>query len=91
MEWTNFNEFSRQKDVRIRKIDDKFYIICKEKNYECNEMGALILQQIGRDMDRIEFVNRVRKKYTLDDDINVDEDIDEYILFLIEEKLISEC
>ena len=91
MEWSNFNRFNRQKDVRIRKIDDEFYIICKNYNYKCNEMGALILQQIGRDMDRIEFGERFRKKYLLDDDVNIDEDIDEYVHFLMEEKLIFEC
>lgn len=86
----NFMELHRNTDVRLRKIDNIYYILSKNANYEVNETGAIILNHIGKDMTIDEFCTRLAKKCNFNDLDVIKKDVNSYIDFMLNEKIIEE-
>ncbi|WP_142967729.1 PqqD family protein [Enterococcus casseliflavus] len=77
-------------DIRIRKLGHNFYIIGNGKTYEINEMGAIILKYINKDMTVEILAHRISDKYHEEDVMKVIDDINEYISFLKSADIIEE-
>lgn len=86
----NFSQFKRVDGVRLRKIEEKLYIFYNEGYYEINEIGALVLQHISRDVKIGDFCDKVITKYQGVEKKQVEQDVLSFLEFLKNDKLIEE-
>ena len=85
----NLNELNRNEKLRIRKIDEKYYLLCGTNCFEVNDIGATIVNVIGKDMDIEVFCEKISHKYEFDNLEIIRKDAISFIEFLIQEGLVS--
>jgi len=88
MNVVNLNELDRNEDLNIRKLEDIYYFVIRGNAYEANEIGATIVNAVGRDMTIDELCSRIAKKYDNKDINQIKEDVNDYINYLLSEKII---
>lgn len=87
---TNLNKLNRNEDLNIRKLDEVYYFTIRGNAYESNEIGATIVNAVGRDMSIDELCIRIASKYAYNDINQIKSDIDSYIEFLLAEGILLE-
>ncbi|MCL2717464.1 MAG: PqqD family protein [Lachnospiraceae bacterium] len=88
MKVENLNELQRNKDFIIRKLDDVYYFMSGQDVFEANEIGATIVNAVGRDLSIDELCTRIAQKYSYDDLNQIRIDVDSYITFLLSEGVL---
>jgi len=85
------DQLKRNEGVTMRKLDSTYYFISKQGTYEVNEIGATIVNALGRDLSINELCRKISEKYSFDDLNQIRHDVNNYIEFLLSEGiLISE-
>jgi hypothetical protein len=84
----NLSQLSRCEDLAIRKIEDTFYLVSVQGTYESNEIGATIVNAVGRDMAIEDLCQRLAEKYLDGDLMQIESDVNDYIAFLLTEGLL---
>jgi len=85
----NLIELKTYENISLRKINDTYYVIRGVETYELNEIGAIIVNALGKDITVEELCNRILKKYNHDNIEQIKLDVNTYINFLINEKIIN--
>lgn len=85
----NMNEVARRESVRLRKIDNSYYIADTVKCYEANNLGAIVFKYIGQDIKIDELCNKVADKFNFHDLKVIKSDVLNYIEFLVKEGLVD--
>lgn len=85
----NMNQLSRINNSRIRKIEEHYYLINTGDCYQLNEIGALIVNAVGKDLPMARVYSRLSEMYGLDDIETIAKDVDDYINFLLKENVLK--
>ncbi|MCL2221913.1 MAG: PqqD family protein [Oscillospiraceae bacterium] len=80
----NMNQLSRKNDAQLRKLDETYYIIAKNSCFEANEIGATIMNAIGKDLHIDDVCSKLSSRYEYDDVEGIKSDVYSFIEFLIE-------
>lgn len=86
----NLNQYNRQNSLRIRKFGNEYFLLSYGKCYKVNEIGAIIVKYIGKDMTIENLSNSIANLY---EECNIDqiaEDIKNFINFLLNEELVNQ-
>lgn len=90
MKELNLNQYHRKDNLRIRKFNDEYYMLCSGKCYKINETGAVVIKYIGKDMPINTLSNRIMEIYNGCNIDEIIEDIKTFINFLFNEGLINQ-
>lgn len=85
----NLNEFVRNESLEIRKFGEQFYLTCSSACFEVNEVGAAIVNVIGKDLTLLELCEKISRKYDFDSIETIKDDVLSFINFLEENNLVS--
>lgn len=85
----NMNQLSRTNNSRIRKIEEHYYLINKGECYQLNEIGALIVNAVGKDLPMDRVYSRLSEIYGFDDLDTIAKDVNNYVRFLLKENLVK--
>jgi hypothetical protein len=83
------NELSRIGNTRIRRIEDAYYILSGRNCYEVNEIGAIIVNAVGKNLTMDEVCDKLASIYEFNDKDTINRDANEFIKFLLCEKIIE--
>ena len=83
----NLNELQRNNNLKIRKLANEFYLLSDSGSYVVNIIGAIIVNNIGKDIKMSDFILRLSEKFNYDDTEQINSDICEFIEFLCKEDL----
>lgn len=86
---SNLNQISRAAALRLRKIQDQFYLFDAQRCYAINITGAIIFNAVGNDMPVDELCKKLSEKFTNIDTINLSQDVENFIDFLLTEGLVE--
>ena len=84
----NLNEVSRHEDLVMRKLEENYYLMVGADVYEANEVGATIVNAIGRDLLVEELCVKISQKYDFNDIEQIRNDVSSYMDFLINKGLL---
>lgn len=84
----NMNIYTRDISTRLRKIEEKYYILNFNNVYQINEMGVIIMKYIGKDLNINELALKISDKYNFKDINKIVLDIKDFLEFLLDNKLI---
>lgn len=84
----NLEQFERHDGVRIRKFKSIYYLLTSEKNYQLNELGAVVLKYIGKNMEVVDLCNKISENYTEKNLKKINDDVRSFIDFLLSEGII---
>lgn len=85
---TNFKIYNRKSNLRVRKFNEEYYMLCSGKCYEINEIGAIIVKYLGQDIEVKELSNKINEVYSDTNPEIIEKDIEVFISFLYDEGLI---
>jgi hypothetical protein len=85
----NLNELKRNEKLAIRKVGDQFYLVCGRDCYEVNDIGAVIVNAIGKDMPISVLCEKLSIKYDFSDLEKIRQDVYSFIDFLVSEDLLK--
>ena len=83
MKVDNMNQLKRSDNTRIRKIELSYYLIKSGECYEINEIGALVVNAIGKVCERLS------KMYNYENLKVIECDVRKFIDYLIENKIVD--
>jgi len=89
MNINNLKQLSRCGDLVIRKLEDEFYLISSYGTYAANEIGATIVNAVGRDLSIDDLCLKLTEKYSDCDIDQIRSDVNTYISFLVSEGVLS--
>ena len=84
----NLKDLTRNESLMLRKLNDNYYLLVESEAYEANEIGASIVNAVGRDLSISELCMKIAKKYSYDDVEQIKADVENYINFLLGEGLL---
>jgi len=84
----NLNQVKKNDNLVIRKLNDNYFFTIGGDAYEANEIGAIIVNAIGKDLSIDNLCERLSKKYSFDDCEKIKADVYEYLRFLYTERLL---
>lgn len=84
----NMNIYTRDISTRLRRIEEKYYILNFNNVYQINEMGVIIMKYIGKDININELALKISDKYNFKDIDKIVLDIKDFLKFLLDNKLI---
>lgn len=86
---TNMNEIKKNEDLNIRKIGEQYYLIFKHDCYEVNIVGAIIVKNLGENINIDDFCNKISLKFDFKNFKQIKSDFFEFLFFLKENGLIN--
>ncbi len=86
---SNLNELVRNEKLSIRKVESQFYLLAGADCYKVNNTGVIITNAIGKDMTITELCKKLGAKFGYNDLVQIEQDVNNFIDFLIEEELVS--
>lgn len=89
MNVTNLNQIKRNPELRIRRVQDQYYIFDRHKCYAVNTTGATVVHALGKDYPIHEFLDRLSKKFNMCDLKQLQSDVFDFLDFLEQEGLVS--
>lgn len=89
MNITNLNQIKRNPELRIRKVQEQYYIFDRHKCYAVNTTGAIVVHALEKDYPMQEFLDRLSKKFNMCDINQLQNDVLEFLDFLEREELVS--
>lgn len=89
MNITNLNQIERNPELRIRKVQEQYYIFDRNKCYAVNTTGAVVVHALEKDYPMQEFLVRLSEKFNMCDINQLKSDVLEFLDFLEREELIS--
>lgn len=89
MKVDNMNQLKRSDNTRIRKIELSYYLIKSGECYEINEIGALVVNAIGKDLSISKVCERLSKMYNYENLKVIECDVRKFIDYLIENKIVD--
>ena len=87
---TNLNQLTREENVRLRRVENTFYIVCGKDCFETNETGALIVNALGKDLSIEAVCEKLSDIYSYDDVDAIKTDVIEFVNFIIANKIATE-
>lgn len=84
----NFKEYKKNQNVRMRKFEDKYYLIYENKVHLINYLGVAIYKYIGEEISLEKFCMKIIDKYSKINIEDVKKDILEFILELEKKGII---
>ena len=84
----NMRELGRNESLSIRKIERLYYLVTNQGVYEANEIGATIVNAVGRDLSIDDMCLRISQKYSHNNLEEIKNDIEKYIEFLLTEGIL---
>lgn len=85
----NLNELKRNEKLTLRKVGDQFYMLCGTDCYEVNNIGASIVNAIGKDITISVLCEKLSGKYDFPDVEQIRRDVYSFIDFLISEGMLT--
>ncbi|HEL1773398.1 PqqD family peptide modification chaperone [Streptococcus suis] len=85
----NLNQYKKELDTRVRKLNNNYYLLGQKKSYSVNYLGAVVLKYIGSDIDILDLAKKISNFYKLDNTFEIKTDIINFIKFLLDEGLIN--
>lgn len=85
----NMNQLKRNENSRIRKIDNNYYILSGRDCYQINEIGALIINAVGKDLTINMACEKLSVMYNNPDVESIVNDVHKFINFIIENKIVE--
>lgn len=86
---SNLNQLYRQDNVRIRKIENVFYLVCGRACYEINETGALIVNAIGKDLSIDKVCEKLSQIYKYTEIEQIRDDVEKFIEFIVDNGIVN--
>lgn len=90
MRINNMRQLRRRDRSRIRKIENNYYLLSGNECYQVNEIGALIVNAVGKDITIDAVCEKLSIMYNNPDIAGVRMDVDTFINFIIEKGIVSE-
>ena len=84
----NLNQLERKSSLSLRKINEQYYLIDAGNCYQVNLTGAMIVNSIGNDLTIDMLCEKLSKKCSYPDLDAISADVEAFIKFLVEEKLV---
>ncbi|MBD8917666.1 MAG: PqqD family protein [Lachnospiraceae bacterium] len=88
---TNLNQLTRKENVRLRRVENTFYIVCGKDCYETNETGALIVNAIGKDLSIDSVCEKLSDMYSYNDMEAIKTDVNEFVDFIMANNIAAEA
>lgn len=85
----DLDRLKKNKKVRMRALDGKYYLFGNGVCFELNELGALTWKYIDEGMSTAEFCIKVGEKYSEKNVEKIENDIYEFIDFLRAKRMIE--
>lgn len=85
----NMSQLKRSDRSRIRKIDNSYYLVSGKDCYQINEIGALIINAVGKDITIEAVSKKLSIMYNNPSIENIYSDVQEFINFIIEKKIVE--
>lgn len=85
----NMSQLKRSDRSRIRKIDNSYYLVSGKDCYQINEIGALIINAVGKDITIEAVSKKLSVMYNNPSIENIYSDVQEFINFIIEKKIVE--
>lgn len=85
----NMGQLKRSDRSRIRKIDNTYYLVAGKDCYQINEIGALIINAVGKDITIEAVSKKLSVMYNNPSIENIYSDVQEFINFIIEKKIVE--
>lgn len=89
MNITNLNQIERTPELRIRKVQEQYYIFDRHGCYAVNMTGAMIVHALGKDMPMQAFLEKLANKFNVSNCSELKKDVSGFIAFLEKEGLVS--
>jgi|GEM_PF-1556035 len=89
MKIENMNQLKRMNNTRIRKIEQSYYLISNGECFELNEIGALVVNAIGKDLSFGKVCMRLSDIYSYKNIEIIERDVSNYIDYLIENDIVT--
>ena len=85
----NLIQLKRKKQMQIRKLQDQFYLVGDGQCYELNITGAVIVNNIEKDITIDDLCKKISEKFSFPDIAQIRADVYSFIEFLCNEGIIS--
>lgn len=86
---SNLNQITRESSLRLRRIQNQFYLFDSKQCFEINLTGAMIVNAIGEDLSINDLCEKLAQKF---EDVNIEtikKDVNIFLGFLIDEGLAA--
>lgn len=86
----NLNQLTRNENVRLRRVENTFYIVCGKECFETNETGALIVNALGKDLSIDSVCEKLSDMYSYNDMEAIKTDVNDFVDFIIANNIATE-
>lgn len=89
MNISNFIQIKRNPDLRIRKVQEQYYIFDRHKCYAVNFTGAIVVHTLEKNYPMKDFLDKLSEKFDVNDFDTLQKDVITFIEFLAQVGLVT--